>query len=232
MTIAAVLTAAGAGVRLGKNQPKALVHVAGRPLVAWALDNVCDVADVVVVTAPAGHEDAFAEVVGGLAHARTTEVLVVTGGETRQRSVYAGIHALDSRSAHPEVVLVHDAARAFQPVVTMRLALAAVDAGADGAVPVLPLVDTLVAVPDADGVMGAGVDRDSFRAVQTPQVFRWNVLRDSHLQAQHKGQEATDDASLAREAGFTVMATEGHPHGMKITTAADLALATHIAETS
>jgi 2-C-methyl-D-erythritol 4-phosphate cytidylyltransferase len=126
-------------------------------------------------------------------------------------------------------VAIHDAARAFQPIATFRFALAAVEAGADGAVPVVPLVDTLVAAPEADGTLGAGVDRDSLRAVQTPQAFRWEAARDAHARAAADGFEATDDASLARHYGYRVVATEGHPWGFKVTTAGDLALAEHVA---
>ena len=82
--------------------------------------------------------------------------------------------------APDDIVLVHDAARAFMPTAAMREAVAAVEAGADAAVPVVPLVDTLVTAPDDDDEYGYPVDRGNFRAVQTPQVFRASALVAAH----------------------------------------------------
>ncbi len=230
MTVAAVLTAAGVGSRLGAGQPKALVPVAGQALVAWALDRLAQVAPLVVITAPADRLDDFHEAVASVAMGRPAlDLRIVAGGDTRQQSVEAGLAAIARSRDDITAVLIHDAARAFQPVVAMEAALGAVAAGADGAVPVVPLVDTLVAAPGDDGSLGPGIDRDSFRAAQTPQVFRWDVAIDAHARAAADGFEGTDDASLARKYGYRVVATEGHPWGFKVTTAGDLALAEHVA---
>ena len=224
MTIAAVVTAAGLGTRLGYAVPKALVPVAGRPLLAHALDRVTRIADVTIVTATAGHERDFADAVEGRAR-------IVTGGDSRQSSVWAGLQALLADGlAESDVVMVHDAARAFMPTGAMREAVAAVEAGADAAVPVVPIVDTLVTAPLADGTYGQGVDRDGLRAVQTPQVFRVGALVAAHRAAPTA--TATDDAMLVRALGHSVVATEGHPWGLKVTHEADLALAAFIAEQS
>jgi len=224
VTIAAVVTAAGLGTRLGYAVPKALVPVSGRPLVSHALDRVTRIASLVVVTAAPGHEQAFADAVAD--HA-----LIVTGGDTRQESVWAGLQALlEAGLSDDDVVLVHDAARAFMPAAAMREAVAAVEAGADAAIPVIPIVDTLVTAPAADGTYGSGVDREGLRAVQTPQVFRAGVLLAAHRAA--TSATATDDATLVRELGHRVVATQGHPWGLKITHEGDLALATFIAEHS
>lgn len=222
MTIAAVVTAAGRGTRLGGATPKALVPVAGRPLLSHALDRIAPLASRIVVTAVPELVDTFRDVVGGRAD-------VVAGGGSRQDSVWAGIVALGERGMDPDdIVLVHDAARAFMPTSAMREAIAAVEAGADAAIPVVPVVDTLVAAPNAFGEYGRPVDRDGVRAVQTPQVFRARVLVAAHEAA--AGREATDDAALVRELGYRVVATDGHPWGLKVTQAGDLALATFIAE--
>ena len=230
MTVAAVVTAAGLGTRLETDRPKALVEIAGKPLVVWAVERVATVSPVVVVTVPAEHAAAFDE---ALAEARArldAEVATVVGGATRQESVAAGLDALMARDEPPTIVLVHDAARAFMPPEPMLLAIGAIEAGADGAVPIIPLVDTVVSVPDADGTLGVAMDREALRAAQTPQVFRASALRDAHARAVADGvQEATDDAALVRRYGYRVVATEGHSWGFKVTVPADLAFAEHVA---
>jgi len=224
VTIAAVVTAAGRGTRMGGATPKALVHVAGRPLVAHALDRIAPLAARIVVTAVPELVETFREAVEGRAD-------VVAGGGSRQDSVWAGITALGERGLVPDdIVLVHDAARAFMPTSAMREAIAAVEGGADAAIPVVPVVDTLVSSPGASGEYGEPVDRDGVRAVQTPQVFRARVLVAAHEAG--AGREASDDATLVRELGYRVVATDGHPWGLKVTRAGDLALATFIAEQS
>ncbi|WP_084039250.1 2-C-methyl-D-erythritol 4-phosphate cytidylyltransferase [Demequina sp. NBRC 110053] len=217
MTTAAVVTAAGSGTRLGADVPKALVHIEGRALVAWAVSRVLQIADAVVVTAPASHLDAFREAVDGAAR-------VVAGGATRQESVAAGLTALALDD--DDVVLIHDAARAFQDLSVMAATVRAVEAGADGAVPVVPVTDTLVAAPAADGGLGAPLDRATLRAVQTPQTFRGRVALDAHRST---GVDATDDASLARELGYRIVAVDGHEWGFKVTRPSDLILAAAIA---
>ncbi|WP_156162326.1 IspD/TarI family cytidylyltransferase [Demequina iriomotensis] len=221
MTVAAVVTAAGYGTRLGSDLPKALVVVAGAPLVVHAVRRIARVAARVVVTAPPTHLPDFERALAGL------DVTVVPGAATRQESVNAGLAAL--RLASHDIVLVHDAARAFQPVAAMRAVVAAIEDGADGAVPVVPVVDTLVTAPAPDGSLGEPVDRAGFRIVQTPQAFRAAVLLDAHARG---GDAATDDASLARALGYRVVATAGHEWGVKVTHAGDLALAEHIAALS
>jgi 2-C-methyl-D-erythritol 4-phosphate cytidylyltransferase len=224
VTIAAVVTAAGLGTRLGSTLPKALVPVSGRPLLAHALDRIAPLASAIVVTAVPGQVDLFASAVEGRAD-------VVAGGSTRQASVWAGLVALQSRGiGENDIVMVHDAARAFMPTRAMREAVAAVESGADAAIPVVPVVDTLVTAPAEDGAYGTGVDRDAVRAVQTPQVFRVRALVAAHQRALNA--HATDDAALVRAAGFRVVATEGHPWGLKVTQPGDLALAAFIAENS
>jgi len=232
VTIAAVVTAAGLGTRLGADLPKALVVIAGRPLVEWALDRIADVADTVVVTAPPGHEAEFESAISKVRADRPRlDVKVVEGGLSRRESVAAGIRALvEGPGPLPSIILVHDAARAFMPVEPMLAAIGAIQAGADGAVPIVPLVDTLVASPEEDGTLGATVDRDMVHAAQTPQAFRAKALIDAHARADEEGvDDATDDAGLVRRYGYRVVATEGHPWGFKVTVEEDLAMAEHVA---
>jgi 2-C-methyl-D-erythritol 4-phosphate cytidylyltransferase len=218
VTIAAVVTAAGAGTRLGTVPPKALVLVGDRSLVAHAVDRVSLVAGVVVVTAPSEHLLHVADAVG-------PSVIVVAGGASRQESVAAGLAALAAEGVGgDDIVLIHDAARAFMPVDVMRRAVAAVEAGADGAVPVLPIADTLVT--EAEGAYGAVADRGALRAVQTPQVFRARVIMAAHDAA---GADAPDDATLAVSTGARVVLVEGDARGHKVTYEGDLALAEFLA---
>lgn len=218
MTIAAVVTAAGAGTRLGTVLPKALVLIGDRSLVAHAVDRVSLVADVVVVTAPSEHLLHVADAVG-------PSVIVVAGGNSRQESVAAGLAALAAEGVGgDDIVLIHDAARAFMPVEAMSRAVAAVQAGADGAVPVLPIADTLVV--NSDGTYGAVADRDALRAVQTPQVFRAGVIAAAHAAA---GTDSPDDATVAVAHGARVVLTEGDARGHKVTYEGDLALAEFLA---
>ena len=236
MTVAAVVTAAGRGTRLETDIPKALVRVEGRTLLAWAVDRIAEVCLDVVVTAPADQLEAFRLAVDEANLPKDVAVAVIAGGETRQESVAAAVSTLMAHSPQPTIILVHDAARAFMPAEPMRAAVGAIEAGADGAIPIVPLVDTVVAVPGADGSLGLAVDRSSLRAAQTPQAFRARALMDAHTrgaadrESAEPGGEVTDDAGLVRRYGYRVVATEGHPWGFKVTIPGDLALAAYVAK--
>ena len=140
----------------------------------------------------------------------------VEGGATRSESVRNGLAAVPNDA---EVIIVHDAAR---PLASAALFAAVVDAvreGADGAIPVVPVTDTIKRVDG--GRVIATLDRDALVAVQTPQAFRAEVLRKAHA----GGGEATDDASLVESVGGTVVVVPGDPANIKVTTAHDLRLA-------
>lgn len=215
MTTAAIVAAAGRGERLGAGTPKALVRIAGTTLLELAVAAMHGAGvDHVVVTAPPELVGEFAQLVPA-AH-------VVAGGATRQESVRLALTALPD---DVDVVLVHDAARALVPVDMVERVLAAVQAGADAVVPVLPLADTVKEV-GANGVVVRTVDRSSLRAVQTPQGFRRDVLERAHACGLT---DATDDAALAEESGVTVTTVVGAPEAMKVTTAFDLTVAESIA---
>lgn len=244
MRAVVVLTAAGSGARLGRSVPKALVPVAGEPLVVHALRGLwaSGVVDDVVVTAPAEHLGAFERVVAqAVAEARGTDLPAsarcVVGGRTRQASVAAGLEALapqapgDAPGGPPAtatpraVVLVHDAARALTPPAVVRRVAEAVAAGADVVVPVVPVTDSVVDV--TDGVRP--VDRTRLRAVQTPQGFEAHLLRRAHAagadRADDEATAATDDAQLCVALGATVTLVDGDVDAVKVTTARDLLLA-------
>ena len=211
MTTAAIVVAAGRGERLGAATPKALVRIGSATLLehSVAVMQAADV-DLVVVAAP---PDRVAE-----CSALAPAARVVAGGETRQDSVRLALAALP---ADVDVVIVHDAARALVPEEVVRRVLAAVRAGADAVVPVVPLPDTVKEV-GAAGVVVRTVDRSSLRAVQTPQGFRRDTLERAHASGVTG---ATDDAALVEAIGGTVTTVDGSTDAMKVTTPFDLAVA-------
>lgn len=234
MRAVAILTAAGSGARLGADQPKALVRLAGVPLVVRAAEALVSSGVVrrIVVTAPAPDVGTFAELLDDAALA--VPVLVVAGGATRQASVAAGLAALAGEDGATPV-LVHDAARPLVPARVVRRVVGAVGEGRPAVVPALPVADTVKQVADdvAGSLVVGTVDRRALRAVQTPQGFRLDVLRRAHAAAAADAADeagaATDDAGLVERLGEPVWVVEGHEDAMKITTSRDLALAEHLA---
>lgn len=210
-----ILLAAGAGRRLGRSEPKALLLIGGRPVLAVAAAAAAaSGVGGLVVTFPPGWEGRARACVVGL----EVDVRFVEGGETRQASVRA---ALGEVPASVPVVAIHDAARPFASPDLFRRVLRAVERGPDGAVPVLPVADTVLRVR---GEVVEGVEsREELALGQTPQAFRTAALREAHANAEAAGASFTDDASMLRWAGYDVLAVPGDPDNVKITTLADLA---------
>lgn len=229
--VLALLPAAGMGLRLGSPLPKALVEVAGRALVLRAAEGLLAAGAVhtVVVAAPPGHHDHTIEILAPLGGA----VRVIPGGAERADSVRLVLAEAAHADDH-DVVLVHDAARAFTPPTLIRAVIDAVRAGAPAAVPGLPIADTIKRV-DAAGVVTATVDRAALRAVQTPQGFRPDVLRRAHAldgapgDPENRLVRVTDDAELVERLGLPVTVVPGDPLAFKITTAFDLMIAEAVA---
>lgn len=228
--VGVVVPAAGDGVRLGPGAPKALRELAGEPLLVHAVRRLRSsrhVGPLVVAAPPAQVEQVRALLA-------PYDVLVVAGGAERQDSVAAGLAALP-----PEVVLVlvHDAARALVPVAVVDAVVAALHAGADAVVPVLPVVDTVKRV-QGQVVVGT-VDRADLRLVQTPQGFRREVLEQAHRAGTDRARaggadsadgagaadRATDDAGLVEAIGGTVVTVPGSEEAFKVTRPLDLLLA-------
>ncbi|MFW3172868.1 2-C-methyl-D-erythritol 4-phosphate cytidylyltransferase [Geodermatophilus sp. CPCC 206100] len=209
-----IVAAAGSGLRLGADRPKALVPLAGRPLVCWAVDTLRDagVGDV-VVTVPAAELGAFATVL-------PMDVRLVVGGATRTASVRAALTAAGDR---PDAVLVHDAARPLTPPDVVGRVLAALAAGARAVVPVLPVVDTTVTVDD-EGHLTGTLARETLRRVQTPQGFSRAALADAYALLPADA-ELTDDAAVVRTAGIAVATVAGDERAAKVTVPHDLAVA-------
>lgn len=220
--VAVLVAAAGAGTRLGPGAPKALREFGGAPLLAHATGRLLSARSVgcLVVAAPPGHEPS----VEGMLTAQprvARQIIVVTGGPDRQRSVALALAALPAKFG---IVLVHDAARALVPVSLVEDVAAAVRAGHDAVIPVLPVTDTITQVDEAGDVV-AVPDRAMLRAVQTPQGFRREALEAAHAKAASDQTPATDDAGLVLRLGLPVLTIPGSHQAMKITTPADLRIA-------
>jgi 2-C-methyl-D-erythritol 4-phosphate cytidylyltransferase len=219
VTVGALLAAAGIGERLGAGIPKALCTVGGRTLLEHSLGalRAHPAVGPIVVTAPADFASRFVELA-----ASDPAVTVVAGGKTRQDSIRLGLGVL---GPEVEIVLVHDAARPFPVIATPARALSAIEAGADGVVPVLPVTDTIKRVAP-DGTVVGTVDRAELRAAQTPQGFRRAALAAAHQYARTASlHHVSDDAGLVERHGGRVVVVDGDPRTMKITGPSDLAIA-------
>ncbi|MFD3676284.1 2-C-methyl-D-erythritol 4-phosphate cytidylyltransferase [Streptomyces sp. NPDC058613] len=225
---AAVIPAAGRGVRLGPGAPKALRALGGTPMLIHAVRAMARsrAVSLVVVVAPA---DGAAEVRLLLDEhplPDRAEVLVVPGGDTRQESVRAGLQALP---ADVTSVLIHDAARPLVPVDTVDSVVEAVRDGAPAVVPALPLADTVKEVepgrPGEPEPVVATPDRARLRAVQTPQGFDLATLLRAHAEIAVDGEGATDDAGMVERLGVRVVVVPGHEEAFKVTRPLDLVLA-------
>lgn len=223
--VVAIVVAAGSGVRLGGDVPKALRPVRGVPLVTRSVRALaaggCDVA--LVVVAP-GLGDEFAAALADVPIA----CHLVVGGAERQDSVRNGLIAIadDPELAGAPVILVHDAARALVPAEVVARVIDAVRGGAVAVVPVVEVVDTIRQVHESGSSV---VDRSHLRAVQTPQGFDAVVLAEAHELVAEHGLVITDDAAACEYAGHVVTLVEGHSEALKVTSPLDLVLAEAIA---
>jgi 2-C-methyl-D-erythritol 4-phosphate cytidylyltransferase len=214
VSVAAVLVAAGRGERLGSDRPKAFARLGGRPLLAGSLERLDASGRInsVVVAAPPGWEEPVILLAEELGCGKVTEV--VTGGGSRAESVRMGLAEVPEEAL---VILVHDAARPLLGEDVIGRVLAPLSEGWDGAVPGLPLADTVKRV-DGDAVVET-VDRTSLVAVQTPQAFAAGMLRRA-LEGDIAA--ASDCSSLVEVRGGRVKVVPGDPRLMKVTTEADL----------
>ena len=221
MSVAVILVAAGQGERLGAGKPKALVHVAGVTLLEHAISRAVATKNLkqLVITATPGFRSEFLEL--AKAHVPSSiELSVVEGGETRQLSIAL---ALAEVSAEAEVILVHDAARAFTPTEVFDRVVAEVTASGFGVIPVIPVHDTVKRAAGTEVL--ETVDRSELRAAQTPQGFPASMLREAYAAIT---KDHTDDASLVQAAGHRVLSVAGDRMAMKVTTKDDLILASHL----
>jgi 2-C-methyl-D-erythritol 4-phosphate cytidylyltransferase len=213
----AVIVAAGRGERLGGDRPKAFAKLNGRALLAESLERLeaSDLVDSIVIVAPEGWEEPTILLAEELGAGKVSAS--VSGGATRTESVRAGVAEVPEEAL---VVLVHDAARPFLPGDVIERVLAPLGEGWDGAVPALPVADTLKRA-GPDGAVAETVDRSGLYAVQTPQAFLADVPRKALAGAV---EDASDCAALVEAQGGRVKLVEGDRRLVKVTTAEDLAL--------
>ncbi|MFM9853615.1 MAG: bifunctional 2-C-methyl-D-erythritol 4-phosphate cytidylyltransferase/2-C-methyl-D-erythritol 2,4-cyclodiphosphate synthase [Sphingomonadaceae bacterium] len=208
----ALIVAAGKGTRIGGDMPKQYCQLGGKAMIAHSVDACLRHPSITAVhiVIGEGQNDMLTAALAG----RTVDGVII-GGAERQDSVRAGLVAIGAA----DHVLIHDAARPMLPAAVIDRLLTALETAA-GAVPVLPIVDTLAERGDS---LGATVDRATLVRVQTPQAFRFDAIMTSHRT--WAGGVATDDAQMARAAGFDVALVEGDIMLEKVTHAADFASA-------
>jgi 2-C-methyl-D-erythritol 4-phosphate cytidylyltransferase / 2-C-methyl-D-erythritol 2,4-cyclodiphosphate synthase len=210
---AAIIAGAGSGHRLGADLPKALVKLIDKTLVEHAVNSLAPVAQLIVVTAPAGFEDQFKSILGD-------QVKVITGGVLRSDSIRVALAEIGNEY---EFVLVHDAARAIASTQLATNVINELASGEQAVIPALDVVDTIKEI-DANGYVRNTPERANLRAVQTPQGFVKSVLAHAHASAE----DATDDAALVEAIGIKVKVIAGEERALKITTKSDLARAVEI----
>lgn len=211
-TAIALIVAAGRGSRFGAAAPKQYVELAGRPVLRHSLETFLKHPriDAVRVVIHADDRAMYDAAASGL-----SPLEPVTGGATRQESVRRGLESL--RDKAPGIVLIHDAARPLVDSALIDRMLAAL-AGSPGAIPVLPVADTVKRA--SNGIVQETLDRQTLWRAQTPQAFRYGNIMAAHNAA--AGRELTDDAAVAEAAGLAVALVPGQEENFKVTTEADL----------
>ncbi len=212
--IGLILAAAGAGTRFGAAAPKQFLTIDGKPVYLHSLEKLAVYCDRLVVVVPADWEERIGSELAG--HPLLKGARVVSGGESRQASVYSGLRRLGEM----KFVLVHDAARPWiSDGLIERVLRGARKTGA--CIPALPVGETVKQVT-ADGHVLKTLDRSRLRLAQTPQAFEYEILMRAFEKAAADGYEGTDEAALVERLERKVLVVEGDPGNLKITWPGDV----------
>lgn len=220
----AVIPAAGVGARMGAATPKQYMPIAGMPMIAHVLTTFVNTTNVahtyIVVSANDGYID---DVIAALPHMSGNVTVLRCGGETRAHTVTNALSAMADKVAANDWILVHDAARPGITSALIDTLIAALKDDNVGGLLALPVVDTLKHA--TDGRSDKTVPRAQLWAAQTPQMFRYALLKTAFAQVKDRIGELTDDASAVEMAGLTPKLVEGSPRNFKVTLPHDVALA-------
>ena len=218
MSVCAVVPAGGTGIRMGGTVPKQFLELNGKPILYYTLKTLQDcgiISELILVVPEKEYDNACTDWLG------KPEIVtkVVVGGEKRQDSVYNGFCEL---SPQTEIVLVHDGVR---PFLSHQMIQESVDAAREygAAITAIPVNDTIKRVDDS-GLVSQTVDRDGLWRVQTPQVFRYELLEEAFKKANSEKFYGTDEGTLIEHLGKPVKVVEGSEQNIKITRPEDLRL--------
>lgn len=225
--IGAIIPAAGSGQRMGGPAKKQFLMIKGEPILYHTLKAFFEGHNIfkIVIVAPLEAHDLTLEIVNKVIKVTNSEVpfVIVEGGETRQASVYQGIKVLSTC----DVIMVHDGVRPFVNLGAFLPSLSLLNV-ADGVSVGHPVIDTVKRVKE--GLAIETLERSELWSVQTPQAFKYEVLKMAHEKAIEEGFLGTDDASLLEKYGYKVRLVEGQRSNIKITTPFDLIIAKAILE--
>lgn len=224
MDVSAIIVAAGQGSRIGGSLPKQFQDVGGKPVVAHSLlkFEACKAITEIVLIVSEGWLEFAIELARKYKIAKLSQVIV--GGKERQDSVYKGLTAL---TVQPDIIAVHDAVRPFISIDKIEETVcAAREFG--GALVAVPVKDTIKT--EKDGFVEKTLDRKVLWAVQTPQIFRFEILSVAYKEAYQKGIYSTDDSALVEMAGYPVKIIAGDYQNIKITVPSDFTLAQKLIE--
>ncbi len=227
--IVVIVPAAGLGKRFDANKKKTFVSIGGIPLLAHTLKRLNSEALITDIIPVLRGQDTKTGLDIAEEHNLEKVRWIAVGGPERQDSIYNGMRLLEEMGggvSSDTLILVHDGARPIIPKGTIHQLISAVE-GIEGAAPGVPAKETLKSV-DRDGIITSTVDRENIRAIQTPQIFPFSVLKKAYEKAFKDGFYGTDDASLVERIGGKIKIIPGSPLNIKVTTPEDLHLIEYI----
>jgi len=219
-----LIPAAGKGTRMGSDRNKLLLPLLDQPILAWTLKAIAaspSIEWIGIIGQPYDFP-AFQAIIDSLA--LTTPIALISGGTTRQESVYHGLCALPEAA---ESVLIHDGARCLATADLFERCTTAFQEG-NGFIAAIPVKDTIKVVTPGTSTIEATPDRSQLWAAQTPQGFQVSILKQCHETGQQQQWQVTDDAALFEKCGFPVQIVTGEETNLKVTTPVDLAIAEFI----